>query len=358
MPMQASPDSVIASIALSHCARAALAWEQRSQGNAVTALMAALVWAGRASHGQLPARHATDFLNLLRRPTQEWLPGSGPEVLLAGDSASDYAQDLVAEAGESPEAERVQEQVGQSRRVFATRPDGDAEYRCFRKFLIEHGHANRRAALDALMASGLAWNEVFEDIPASCSHRLEGQEVFYPCPHCRWPLPGSADVLECPAPICRQAGSQFRLTPNGLVALSGLPAPRPVLLQDQVRLRRGIWRYTLLPGLVELRLADQLARMGATVELWPERDRYDLNVQVAGSEWRVDVKDWSNGVALTEHLLRHESADRVCIVIPDTRSYQLTILRDRCGRLATEFHTASQFARVIQAAAHQQGVAL
>src|SRR5947199_10415775 len=100
-------------------------------------------WAARANGVKLPARTVGEFLALMRGPT-EWLPGVTGPPLADEAGPSEFAEDIVAETGgpnAEAEAEVVQARVGDARRVFATRANGDVAYRTFRRFIIEHGNA-------------------------------------------------------------------------------------------------------------------------------------------------------------------------------------------------------------------------
>jgi hypothetical protein len=116
-----------------------------------------------------------------------------------------------------------------------------------------------------------------------------------------------------------------------------------------LRLHRGAWRYTLQPGLVELDLYTRLRRMpGVSVELWPELDNYDLRLRTRGSTWLVDVKDWSCAPALAKHFLRNDRTEILYVVLPNWRSDQLVVLKDRCQRLNLRFFTVKKFVVMVR----------
>jgi hypothetical protein len=126
-------------------------------------------------------------------------------------------------------------------------------------------------------------------------------------------------------------------------------------LEDRLRLRRGAWRYTLLPGLAELDLARRLEAVpGASVELWPQRDRYDLLIRLAGSEWRVDVKDWTDGGSLAESLRQRPVSGEAWIVVPDNRKHQVGLLEERCSQSGWRFATATSLLHLIESAARSK----
>jgi hypothetical protein len=84
-----------------------------------------------------------------------------------------------------------------------------------------------------------------------------------------------------------------------------------------VRVDTAVWRYITVPGAAELRLADRLRRLGATVVLWPSRDLYDLHIEAGNRSWKVDVKEHATVERLVEKLhARPPAADT--IVLPDS----------------------------------------
>lgn len=347
-------------VALAKCAVAAIRWHDRQlEGVArLGAITDAMAWAGRAAGGRLPARTVTDFLSLMKRPSVEYLPGADALPLVDEAGASDHAQDLVAELGDALsgmelEAEVVQSHIGHARTILGRHPDGTLRYRAFRRFLIDHPYATFDVVQDGLLAADVQPGLLYEAIPPSRRHRRPSGEVVYPCPRCRWPMPIVGDLVQCSSPACRDAGARFRCRTGDapLLALGTLSAPEPVAVSaDMAQLRRGVWRYTLLPGLVELALADRLNRLdGVSVELWPERDRYDLRIRVGTHTWVVDVKDWGSAPALARHLSHVEPPELVHIVVPAHKKQQLGVLRERCPNRKFAFCTDRQLVEAVRA---------
>lgn len=271
------------------------------------------------------------------------------EPLVEGGAPTSYCLDLVAESGVDAEAEVVQGRVGAARDRFRVRADGEREYRDFRSFLVMHATASQEEAERALLISGLSVGELYEPLPVGClSGSGEGQ-VFHPCPRCGWPMVNRDGRVECQSSECRSEGARFefhlgRLRPLGA---SAVPAPRPAA--GMLRLRRGAWRYTVLPGLAELALERQLKALpGTVVQLWPRHDRFDLVVEHGGRCWFVDVKDWSSPAALARHLDDRERDVTLDVVVPDARERHVRILRDQCPDPSLRFHSLSSFVEVVR----------
>ncbi len=165
-------------------------------------------------------------------------------------------------------------------------------------------------------------------------------------------------AVNCHSPTCVAEGASFsRGSRRGqLIALGKCPPPEPVAVDGRVRLRRAVWRYTLLPGLVELDLARSLERLsGVRVTLWPQRDRYDLHVESSDTVWRADVKDWSNAVALADRLRRQQPEAEMYVVLPDRRRHQLAVLRERTAGTGWLIATVSEFVAALRSTLRQEG---
>lgn len=345
-------------IALALTARALIAWHSPgNRGDALTGLMAAMSALARAARGDLPARKPHELLALVAQPLSSWLPSDSDDMLIDAGAPSSYCYDLDAEAGPDPAAELAQARVGESRASFALRQEGEREYRAFRKFLTTHGHARRIDAIRAISPSGLGLGELYEEVPSDCRADRDGVAAFFPCPCCTWPMRVERVLVECASPRCRAEGARYRLLDEkgALTPLGARSAVQPVPLDDRVRLRRGVWRYTLLPGLTELSIAGRLECLeGVEVALWPQRDRYDLHVRCQDGEWRVDVKDWSDPVALARRLLARPAGEEFWIVVPDERQRQIPVLEERCRGGKWRFTTASELVRTVERAAAVQ----
>lgn len=96
------------------------------------------------------------------------------------------------------------------------------------------------------------------------------------------------------------------------------------------KLKRGIYTYTLLPGISELRIYNQLAgRYGYDkVLLYPEIDKFDISVIFDTGVIYIDVKDFASPHDLVETLIKNQSFikmesvsdnDYVYLVIPEHR---------------------------------------
>jgi hypothetical protein len=209
--------------------------------------------------------------------------------------------------------------------VFGRLIDGgsDDDYRAARRFLVEFpageeqalvDAANQRRARRVASYAPLDAEQVFED--------QQGRRWWWPCPVCRWPMRVSGVLVRCAygphlARYQVQLASRNRRPSLMRVADS---APTPGSAQSaagSVRVDTAVWRYITVPGAAELRLADRVRRLGATVVLWPSRDLYDLHIEAGNRSWKVDVKEYATVERLVEKLhARPPAADT--IVLPDS----------------------------------------
>jgi hypothetical protein len=157
------------------------------------------------------------------------------------------------------------------------------------------------------------------------------------------------NIIQCPSMVCRSEGATFQQSGSSLMPLGKQKPSTAVPVNGRLRLRRGVWRYTLQPGLVELDLHKRLRRIpGVSVELWPELDRYDLRLRAGGSTWLVDVKDWTHASALAEYFRGSDGTEPLFVVLPNWHIEQLVVLRDRCQRLNLRFCTVKTFVAMVR----------
>lgn len=133
-------------------------------------------------------------------------------------------------------------------------------------------------------------------------------------------------------------------------------------------LRRGIQLRTMIPGLAEIELYDELLTLVdqellTRVTLWPGIDTYDLQIELKnGMVWAVDVKDFRSPTALARFIKDEgfPTADgdlwysQAFFVVPDQRAQADTDYLSRVrsllrGRTGYEVLTSSRFIqRVLQ----------
>ncbi len=191
----------------------------------------------------------------------------------------------------------------------------DAIYTYCRKFLIEHPIVSTtelgemKETLSELQVDEDRIQELialaYEPIPAECKKICK----------CGWtPTTDRSGRYQCIHEKCRKYTSNFR-------NITELKNP-----QIKQRLKRGVMRYMVLPGKVELDIANYFQnKSGYEAILWPKMDKYDLQVKLPnGKNYIIDAKDYKSPFALGFHLLEQDkllkyqsSSHQVVIVVSD-----------------------------------------
>lgn len=95
-----------------------------------------------------------------------------------------------------------------------------------------------------------------------------------------------------------------------------------------MRVKRGIRRYIVDPGITELLLyrsiMTRFKQSSLRIELYPEFDKYDLLIQFDdGDTWVADVKDWSSYAKLAQSAPQFPDAGiwkKAFLIFPDDKS--------------------------------------
>ncbi|CAM4498977.1 hypothetical protein FHS16_005559 [Paenibacillus endophyticus] len=149
----------------------------------------------------------------------------------------------------------------------------------------------------------------FEDISNRISH-------FRRCSRCGWTLVWNGSKWQC---------GQEGLC--GKITAQEDPQPLEYGGESVFRLKEGVHRYTLTPGLAETGLERRLTNKGYEVEMYPDVDRYDLAIRVKDRTYHIDVKDYKNPYSLAMYFNQLDSSSldkyregHVYIVIPAYRN--------------------------------------
>ncbi|WP_122677825.1 hypothetical protein [Pseudomonas viridiflava] len=304
----------------------------------------AILW--WANPGQ-PALSIPTLNRYLSLPIEKWIAASlrqGFEGCLQVDNEpSVLCDDIALEYDPNEGLERVQQIVKDVRDRCRHRPRGDVEYRAFRLTLCEQPHIHTAQTLDFLIELGVQFKALFEDIPA---HLIRGGK-FYPCPCCGWPMQIHRAEVCCGAQWCEKTVGACLWT-NG--ELFSVQTGRPISGQsaeNRYRLNTALWKFTLIPGVLERRLRDRLAKLGLKPTLWPDVDRGDVKVEVADQEIWLDAKVWRSP-ALLGHQLASSESNGTWIVIPDYQKDYVSSLREQCESriILTESQCISRITRL------------
>ncbi|WP_242906939.1 restriction endonuclease-related protein [Actinomadura terrae] len=339
--------------------RAGFAWtvrRERPESWAEIARMTGVIMR-TCGPGRGPAT-PVELVAALRRPLGTWLPGCGDDVrglvvLDADDELTDATFEIgcdytaeVLSGQDDPGARwlpdwRVHRGEQIEKAAFRTLLVGtDEEYTRGRRFITEHP----AGALTELMLARDAL-----DLPALVSYSEIPEErqwrgLWWPCPVCRWPMRVRGPLVRCDFPRheavygAPDGGTAPRLSPVG--AARRAPRSRPA--DGAVCVDESVWRYIVVPGVVEVRLHDRLAALpGVETTLYPRKDLHDIQVVGTGEgdgwEFTLDVKDYASASALARRLEERPIASGH-LVLPRYRRDQVGELRRLLPetRIATE----------------------
>ena len=256
-------------------------------------------------HGITALQDPSDYYSLCSTPLGNWgLPILPPEtdadsVFISYDELSEDCLALARPATEGiPDVEaEMTENIMLDIKEACSQLRNPQVYAHCRRFLIEHPICTQDE-LEGL-TSVLPGNSLprlllsaYEDIP---NHFVVGRSIAA-CPHCGWTIRWTIERKPfCVTSLCN---SVIQTRPNVRAVITSS-------LGRLLRLKRGLQMYVGVPGLSELQLTKELAKMkGVETELWPEFDAYDLKITFKGTGevWAIDVKDYRNPTRLAREV--------------------------------------------------------
>lgn len=161
----------------------------------------------------------------------------------------------------------------------------DQETYCkVRRYIIEHPIItieDRRA-----MSLDLADNQAARDAFQFAYEEIT--EDSYRCPCCGWTMIPGKYGYSCHSTHCTD------IIPELTDAMK-----LDISAGELYRLKKGIMRYFAAPGKLELEIATFCEKKKIRWALWPQMDRYDVEIQFADGEiWEIDAKAYRNPIAL------------------------------------------------------------
>jgi hypothetical protein len=252
----------------------------------------------------------------------------------AYDRACEYAQQLTQSmaAGWLPSWTRMRAEQIQHEVFAALVESGDpGSYVLGRRFLIDHPASDPEQLSSQLLAAGARLAARYSPLPPDQHYQAAGgRRWWWPCPVCQWPMTVTGDYVRCrylPHQAVYQAVSGRTSSPPRLLRTDDrsprcVPAARRA--ENAVCVDPGVWRYIVVPGASEVRIATSLEKLGADVRLWPDMDAYDLHVRAGRLERRLDVKEYRSARRLVEDL--RDKPPSVTILLPASHEHQLDVI--------------------------------
>ena len=276
-------------------------------------------------NGELVApKHESDMIfNFLGVDSSEWskrIINNGDEIesmisytpLIEKISNTTY---ILTEEGKEFASQCSEYNADEEQNKFFRKLRGlDSEcYIFIRRFIIENPIATNyklgafknqlinRGITDQLIHSIISLG--YEDIPINAS---------YKCPYCGWTAQSDrGGGYSCSHPRCKE---EMKVSPP--LTIHGIDKSK--------RVKPGINRFIVIPGLLELEINSFCDDHGIKCELWPEKDKYDCKIILPNQEIiAIDAKDYVNPYNLAYKLeqesdkLKQLEGTRKYIVVPD-----------------------------------------
>ncbi|BAZ18993.1 Fis family transcriptional regulator (plasmid) [Calothrix sp. NIES-4071] len=232
-----------------------------------------------------------EFFEWAKKPVVEWKPATdiknlSPQVSFVEDGTVSLFALQWQVTGTDVEMQ-VQEKVLEDVLRYCRENQLDGAYRVFRKLIIEnpvlpYPEFRRMTSSSQLRPLRDFLLQVYVDLVEFAS-----EDVYHFCPRCKYVMRRRPDnSFSCRNMTCEQLSAEDKLPP--LTSLSKDDAANVKVVTA------GVHRYGTLPGLWEIKLAEDLMQMGVRVTLWPYIDEFDLLVEFSKKvRWAIDVKDWS-----------------------------------------------------------------
>jgi hypothetical protein len=273
------------------------------------------------------------------------------EPVLYDISVTDFCI-MVAQDGANPLLEQDTVEFVQLKGTIS-----EEEYRHLRTFLIQHPVVR---ATDAKILKKVKQfpscpfhqlcDLFFERIPPTSAWN----EAVPICPRCGWTLYRDVEGrYRCDTDKCQ------KLTKNWEGKIRFLHHDNNLL-----RVKRGIRRYIVDPGLSEIHLYDELNKIGRNsgmfaLELYPGKDEYDIAIQFQhGETWAIDVKDWATPYQLAFHVkpfFETKKYNRAFLIVPSYRGMKYVETLKVLCRQGYTIMTDKDFVRYIKRIVEQEG---
>lgn len=266
-----------------------------------------------AAKNELPPSDLPTLIQYLMKPVKDWRADLEDTTFPPDASLIDKTDNLTFEAEDFINDYLSPDENEQSvmRRLlnYCKTNNLDNEYRDIRTFLSK--------VENAVITRFTLWHfqQRFKDRELSgfiglFYEEIHSIDVYKICPNCHWTLVWKKGSWRCSKEnVC-----------HALVDFEGLEKI-PSTGEQYLRLKTGIHKYTLLPGMAELKIADKLEKKGYECVLYPNVDQYDIQIKTACRLINLDVKDYHNPYQLAQKIKEKvpNELENCWIVIPTYR---------------------------------------
>lgn len=191
----------------------------------------------------------------------------------------------------------------------------DEQYRFLRKFIIEHPIIDLKAKYDfERKGKMLGLESIYLEEFINVAYEKLPENVLGECSHCGWTvMHNKFQERSC-------IDSRCKYETDGFIKIQNIEHPHM-----KMRLKSGVMKYICLPGKDELELVEYCNKKKVTAILWPEKDRYDIQINNRNQILAIDVKSYYSPYALAFHIEENRIFNRLneneqpILVIPDHR---------------------------------------
>lgn len=265
----------------------------------INMFLAASQWAGCQTVTQY-ADETTFIARFITRPIAEWFNEWAPEVVdklnLQEEPFYAYSAFVYQRAGNvyTPSSDCYEFLETQDndimngtdeRTLYEKMVALDQEAYCkVRRYIIENPiiKLEDRRTMSLELADNPAARDAFQFAYEEIT------EDSYRCPRCGWTMVPGKYGYSCHSTHCTdtlpELTDEMRLDPSA---------------GDLYRLKKGVMRYFAAPGKLELEIVAFCEKKKIRWALWPQMDRYDVEIQFSDGEiWEIDAKAYRNPIAL------------------------------------------------------------
>ncbi|MEJ8778824.1 restriction endonuclease-related protein [Pseudogracilibacillus sp. ICA-222130] len=257
----------------------------------------------------IPPKNYQELIHLLRKPAKNWgfekigkyYPENSPMIdshLRPVHEANELLYVIDKHADEIP-LRHLQNHYQQlsMRKIYAyckENIDDDNVYTTIRLFLSNPENAVLTVSkLDTFLLE--ITDKTLVNYIKECYESIKNIQDYRKCPYCHWTLSYNAakQKWQCNygSPCEERANLQH-----------GVPFEEQYYALKFIRLKPGIQRFTLIPGISENRMNKRLQALGYQVQMYPNVDVYDLYAEKNHHSFKIDMKDYKNPSTLARDI--------------------------------------------------------
>lgn len=267
-----------------------------------------------ALNKQYPPTDLSSLIRMLMMPVEEWgVEGLTQEfppdarIINRQFGLTEEADDFLSYYQHPEEADNsTVEQILQYCRMHQLQD----EYVQIRSFLSNPKHSVIGAGILARFKRHLS-NIELGNLLMACYEEVSYLSNYRKCPYCGWTLQKRDGAWRCNKDqTCRQLASFTSFTSFDTTN------------EKNYRMKSGVQKYTLLPGMAEKKIAKKLQKKEYHISMYPNIDEEDIAIELGHHTIYLDVKDYRNPYTLAQYLISKKPSNDCWYVIPSYHEEQ------------------------------------